>query len=302
MNEVDWNDLRFVLAVVRSKSAAAAARAMGVSHATVLRRVQQLEKKLGVLLFARHPSGYTPTSTALSLGDLALSIEHSLGATTQTLDATSSDLAGRIRFTTTDSLAVYLLPSILADFARQYPQIQVDLMVTNSLLDLDKLDADVSLRICSNPPGNWIGRRLSRMDCCVYATPAYLSTKKVSSKKDIVFEGLDWIMPCGPLANARPSQWLRAEIENPQFTLLADSFLAIEKLVSQSVGVAVLPAFIANSSGKLMNIHPLPHNYSNDVWLLTLPHMKGVSRVKLFTKHLAEGIKNMQTQLEDKST
>lgn len=305
MNDVDWNDLRFVLAVVRSKSAAAAARAMGVSHATVLRRIQQLEKKLGVLIFARHSSGYIPTATGLSLGELALSIENSLAETSLTLDAESNDLAGRIRFTTTDSLAIYLLPPILADFARQYPQIQVDLMVTNNLLDLDKLDADVSLRICSNPPGNWIGRRLTRLDCGVYATSNYLATKNITfnnhSIKDTAFSELEWIMPCGPLANARIAEWLPTEIENPKFTLMADSFLAIEKLVSQGVAAAVLPVFIANSGGNLTQVCLLPKSYSNDVWLLTLPHMKGISRVKLFTNHLVDSVKFLQHELEDKS-
>ena len=293
MNDMDWNDLRYVLAIVRSESAAGAARSLGVSHATVIRRIQDLERKLGALLFTRHSSGYSPTELGTALGELGLSIEDSLGFTRHQLDAETSDLAGRIRFTTTDSLALVILPPILASFNKLFPQIQIDLVVTNSLLDLDKLDADVSLRICSNPPGNWVGRRLARMDCGVFASSSYLNAQTEKPLAD-----MNWIFPCGPLANARPSHWLRKAIEKPNIVLSADSFLAIKKLVEQHLGVAVLPRFIATSGRTLKQIKPLPQDYSNEIWLLTLPHAKNVSRIKLFTKHLADGIHSLKADIE----
>jgi DNA-binding transcriptional LysR family regulator len=293
MNDVDWNDLRYVLAIVRSQSAAAAARSLGVSHATVMRRIQDLEKKLGTLLFTRHSSGYSPTELGTALGELGLSIEDSLGSTSHQLDAKTTDLAGRIRFTTTDSLALVILPPILASFNESFPQIQIDLVVTNSLLDLDKLDADVSLRICSNPPGNWVGRRLARMDCGVFASGIYLNAHAGKPLAD-----MNWILPCGPLASARPSHWLKKAIDKPNIVLSADSFLVIQKLVEQNIGVAVLPRFIATSGQALEQIEPLPQRYSNEIWLLTLPHTKNVSRIKLFTKHLAEGIKSLKASIE----
>ncbi len=296
MNDVDWNDLRYVLAIVRSKSAAAAARSLGVSHATVIRRIQKLEKKLGALLFTRDASGYSPTEMGISLGELGLSIEDSLGNASHSLDIESTELSGCIRFTTTDSLALLILPPILAGFNRLYPQIQIDLVITNSLLDLDKLDADVSLRICSNPPGDWIGKYLARMDCGVFASKTYLD-----SHRDQPLSSLDWILPCGPLASARPSHWLRKEVEKPTVSMFADSFMAIQKLVEQHMGVAVLPRYIAHSGQPLQQLIPLPHSYSNEIWLLTLPHAKHVSRITLFNKYIVESIKAMHTVIEDRT-
>jgi DNA-binding transcriptional LysR family regulator len=292
-SDFDWNDLRYVLAITRAGSAAAAAKALDVSHATVLRRIQALEKQQGELLFQRTSNGYMPTAAAWVMAELAMAIENSLGAVQEARDEDQLQLAGRIRFTTTDSLAIFLLPPLLAEFSVLYPQIMLELIVTNDLLDLERLDADVSLRICSEPPGHWVGRQLSRVDAGVYASAAYCE-----QKAGLNLEQMQWILPAGPLANARPCLWLRRELAAAQGVLEADSFIVMEKLASCGLGTAVLPQFVAAAGSGLQLLQVLPRSYSNNLWLLSLPATKSLPRIRCFTQFLVTALENCRSQLQ----
>ncbi|WP_242540418.1 LysR family transcriptional regulator [Trinickia mobilis] len=104
MNHVDWNDLRFLLAVARGGSAASAARVLGVSYATVLRRIQALEEGVGTPLFDRLQTGYVTTEAGLRFVEVGDAFERTLTGAQREVEGQSADLAGTIRFTTTDSI------------------------------------------------------------------------------------------------------------------------------------------------------------------------------------------------------
>ena len=114
----------------------------------------------------------------------------------------ASELAGSIRFTTTDSLAVCIAPPVLASFSHRYPAIHVEMVITNQRLDLDRHEADVTLRPSANPPENWVGMRLAQFDFGIYASPDYLAAREGAPWPD-----LDWLLPGGPLAQGAASRW-----------------------------------------------------------------------------------------------
>lgn len=293
MSKVDWNDLRFVVAITKNGSAAAAARVLDVSHATVLRRVQALEQIIGTPLFERLPTGYVATEAGQTLSELGSSIEIALSDTTRAIDARHIALAGSIRFTTTDSLAYCLLPPILASFGARYPSIQIQLLVTNHSLDLDKHDADVALRPSAHPPESWIGKQLIKADFGVYATPAYLARKP-----GVHWQDLDWLLPGMPLSLSPASQWLRTEIGERPALLTADSFVGLRELALNHMGATILPCFVAEAQPGLHRIVRAGRSAAIDLWLLTHTNMRQSARVRLFMDHLAHEIRLLTDKID----
>src|SRR5438067_2222527 len=100
MDNIDWNDLRYLLAVARAGSAAGAARQLGVSHATVLRRIQLLEKGVGAALFDRLQTGYVPTEPGRRFVEIGEAFERTLTGTQREVEGQSADLVGVVNFTT----------------------------------------------------------------------------------------------------------------------------------------------------------------------------------------------------------
>ena len=293
MNNLDWNDLRYVVAVARGGSAAAAARALGVSHATVLRRIQALEQGIGTPLFERLSSGYVPTEAGRTLTDMGASIESALADTRRILDGRATELAGNVRFTTTDSLAYFLLPPIVASFRQRYPAIKLEMLVTNTLLDLDKRDADVSLRPSADPPESWVGMRLSRFDFGLYAAPAYLDTRR-----DVPWTDFDWLLPDGALAAAPASQWLRSQIRAEQAVISVDSFVGLRILAMSGMGATLLPSFMAHAEPGLTLLGRAPRQATNDIWVLTHANLRQSGRVHAFMEHVAQEVRALRGHLE----
>src|ERR1700692_4927811 len=116
---IDWDDIRYFLAVSRGGSVRAAAKSLGVNHATVLRRIAQLEERLGALMFEKMPAGYRLTAAGEELLELAKQMEaSSLKLETRVLGRDQS-VRGLLRVTLTPPLATHLLMPDLADFAHR---------------------------------------------------------------------------------------------------------------------------------------------------------------------------------------
>ena len=290
IDRLDWNDLRFVVFVDRTGSAAAAARALGVSHTTVLRRIQFLEQVVGAPLFDRHNSGYVATEAGRNLAQLGQSIETALTDTRRRIDAQSTELSGTVRFTTTDSFGFYVVPPILASFQERYPHIRVELIVTNTRLDLEKREADVTLRPSRNPPEAWVGMRLARFDFGIFASAAYLQRHG-----DRPWQKMDIILPSGALTG--PQELLRAQLGPVAGVASADTFTGLTRLAAAGMGATMLPRFIGDHDTGLQLVKALPEPWSTQVWVLTHPHLRASGRIRAFMAHLAQGIRALHTRL-----
>lgn len=148
MNEhqVPWDDLRTVLAIAQSGSLSGAARALGVSHATVFRRLGAIEERLGARLFERHRIGYTPTTAGEDVAAAAVRIEAEVTGIERRVAGRDLLPSGTVRVTTTDTLLQGLLSPVFADFRRSYPDIHLEVAVSNTLFSLSRREADVAVR------------------------------------------------------------------------------------------------------------------------------------------------------------
>ena len=293
MSATDWNDLRYVLAVARSNSAAAAARALGVSHATVLRRIRAVEQSFSTVFFERLPSGYVATEAGRTLVRVAEQVEASVTDTRRLIDGRTAELSGTVRFTTTDSLFDSLVLPLLPDFRRKYPTIQVETVVTNNVLDLDKGDADVTLRPSLHPPKALVGCRLCRLDFAAYAASGYLD-----AQGDKPWIELDWLMPSGSPAQSPAGNWLLGIIPSQRAVLSADSFIALRSAAVAGLGATVLPCFLARESTQLRQVLAAPRTASTELWILTHVNLRQSGRIRAFMEHIATGIRACRELLE----
>src|SRR5262249_24075783 len=144
---MDWDDVRYFLAVARGGSVRAAAEGLGVNHSTVLRRIAQLEERLGARMFERLPSGYRLTAA----GEEVLEFADQMEASSQRLETRvfgrDQSVRGLLRVTLAPPLATRLLMPDFADFARLHPDIEMEISPSGELANLTNREADVAIRV-----------------------------------------------------------------------------------------------------------------------------------------------------------
>ena len=184
----NWDDLRFFLAVARAGTLSGAARSLGVTHSTVFRRLGTFEERLGVRLFERLPDGYALTGAGEAMQETAIRIDEEIIALSRQVTGQDQRLSGLIRITAIDMLATGLLPRHLAAFHAAQPGIELEVIVSDTPLDLTRREADVALRIGNTPQETLVGRRVGRL-----AFGAYASAERAAQGIDDDLACSDWI-------------------------------------------------------------------------------------------------------------
>ncbi|MGF1759341.1 LysR family transcriptional regulator [Photobacterium sagamiensis] len=150
MNSMEWNSIRIFLAVAEQGSMSAAAQVLGMSQPTVSRHIQALEEKTGLNLFDRSTSGLKVTDVGSRLLESARDTASGAERFSRHVNANSMDLGGHVRLAVNELMGYYFLPEAISAFQREYPSIEVEILVSNSKVNLNKRDADIS--ICQNKP------------------------------------------------------------------------------------------------------------------------------------------------------
>ena len=144
---IDWDDVRYFLAVARGGSVRAAAGRLGVNHSTVLRRIAQLEERLGAHMFEKLPSGYRLTAAGEEVLELANQMEASSHQLETRVFGRDQSVRGLLRVTLTPPLANHLLMPDFTDFARLHPDIEMEILSSGELANLTNREADVAIRV-----------------------------------------------------------------------------------------------------------------------------------------------------------
>ncbi len=287
-----WSDLRYVLAVAREGSAAAAARALRVNHSTVVRRVRAFEEQLDIRIFDHLASGYRLTSQGEMFLDAAQSIDSVVQELGRKVVGGEDELAGNVRVTTTDSF-VPLLVEDLAEFRRTYPKVTLDLMITNLRLNLDVLDADIAIRPTRDPPGQLVGRRICDLGFGVYA-----ATTLVAEAGGVAPGELPWLGIGGPLVTSSLGRWLEGtELAGPP-VMRCDSFVSLLAFAERGCGCAVLPCWMGDGSPRLVRVQPGRLDFSNHLWLLHHSDVLRSRRVRTVADFLVDSLRAKRELLE----
>lgn len=286
---MDWDDYRYFLAVAHGGSVSAAARRLGQSHSTVLRRLDKLEQALDVRLFERFQSGYVLTAGGEQLQALLGPIGAGMQDIERKLGGQDAALQGVIRVTTTDTLMATLLP-VLSAFRESHPGIALQIAVNNDFLNLSRRDADVAVRPSNAPPENLVGRKLGTLRTAPYAAAAYLRRRPDggagADRAAHDLAGHDWVGPDDSLAHLRQARWLREAIPPERVVATVDSLLGMVTAVEAGLGAAMLLCLLADARPGLVRLAEPDPAHDTDVWILTHPDLRRVNRIRLFTAFL----------------
>lgn len=273
-----WDDLRIVLAIAEAGSLAGAGRQLGVSHATVFRRLDGLEERLGVRLFERLPEGYAPTPAGEDLAAAARRVETEVLEAERRVQGRDLMPSGTVRVTTTDTLYAGLLAPVLAGFRRAHPAITLEVTVSNRVHDLSRRDADVAIRPSDRPPEALVGRRLGRLRQAVYG-PA-------GAGQAAALAAADWIGPDDTMGYRTLERWMAGTGYAERCVLRLDSVLAMATAVRCGSGIAVLPCYLADADPGLQRLgEPV-----EDLWLLTHADLRHTTRIRALLDHVAAAL------------
>lgn len=257
----NWDDLRYLLAVADAGSAAAAARALGVNHATVIRRIRAFEKAQNRRLFEHRGSGYRITPDGETFLEAARKIDATMLELERRTVGEQHELTGSVRITTADGMFPLLADAVVA-CRRRYPGLILDLVITNQALNLSALDADIALRPARDAPPDLVARRICDVAFAVYGA-APLCEAVVAP-----YDDGPWLGVNAPLDASAPGRWLRERVADERIVLRCGSFVNLLTLAERGLGFAVLPCYLGDASASLRRISASLEP-RNRLWLLS---------------------------------
>jgi DNA-binding transcriptional LysR family regulator len=279
---IDWDDVRHFLAVARGGSVRAAAERLGVNHSTVLRRIAQLEERLGVRLFEKRPSGYRLTAA----GEEVLEFADQMEASSQRLETRvfgrDQGVRGLLRVTLPPPLATHLLMPDFADFARQYPDIEMDILSSGELANLTNREADVAIRVVYDRktlPLNLHGLKAPDLYGGVYISRDRLAAWRAGAPDPI-----RWIV----ISSHGVPDWAGAgEVGAAGVPFRTTDIEAQVAAVRQGLGITTLPCFVADADPRLARVPGADLHLYGTLWLLTQGETRKTKRVRLFTEFIS---------------
>jgi DNA-binding transcriptional LysR family regulator len=287
---LSWDDFRVVKAIADTRSLGGAAQALALAHSTVFRRLQAIEHHLGSHVFERNRGAYALTRCGEEMVRLAERMGEDIVTFERQVAGHDLRPSGELRVSANDALLVHLLPEMLAAFRRAYPDVTLDVVVSNQGLNLSKRDADVALRAADAPPETLIGRRVCAIAWAIFGA------------KDRALDGdereFDWI-GCGDnLVDLKAVQWLARHAAPEQIVCRIDTLLGLAKAAAAGLGLALLPCFIGLNTPGLNPLSAPKPELETGLWLLTHSDLRRTARVRAFMDFAATEIAKRRNVLE----
>ena len=291
MTAYEWSDVRYFLAAARDGSALAASKNLKVSQTTVVRRLAALEEALGLTLFERRQAGYRLTDDGAGLVAKAEALEAAASAFGDKVAAALREHSATVLFTTNELAATEIVPKMLRAFRDSHPEIRVETVVSEAMLDLGAGDADVALRAGPRPdtPGLYARKVLDDpwAICCSrdYAERYGQPDTPESLQRHIVI-GL-----AGHSIGDRGREWLLSVAPGARIEQVT-SLTAMIAQVRAGLGVGAVPMHVLARDPDLIFCLPFPKEWTPGVWLVTHERVRQVPRVRAFIEFAASCLRS----------
>ncbi|MBA3676980.1 MAG: LysR family transcriptional regulator [Sphingosinicella sp.] len=287
-SRIDWTDLQYALVLARRGSLASAARALGISHTTILRRVAALETSQGVRLFDRLPSGYKLTAGGEEMLAAAQEVADAVTDLERRLAGQDLRLEGLVRITTTDTLMASLLPRILFEFQELHPAVRLEITTSTDLANLARRDADVAIRVSSNPPDHLVGRRIASVGQAIYQ-----SRDDARPRRGIdILAKERWVGPSEALRATNIARWMNEHVPDECVMFRASSLSNMAEAAAGGLGLAALPCYYGDSLPGLRraSVKTIGQKPQGDLWVLTHPDLRNSARIRAFTAYVGDAL------------
>jgi DNA-binding transcriptional LysR family regulator len=287
---MDWDKLRVFFVAAEAGSFTHAGEQLGLSQSAISRQVSALERELRAPLFHRHARGLILTEQGELLFRTAKEVVQKLEATRAKLQDSRERPNGNLRVTTAVGLGTHWLTLRMGEFLEAYPEIQVELIVTNEELDLSMREADVGIRLRQPTQPDLIQRRLFTVHFHAYASPEYIKRHgKPENESDLDehrllrfggdqpphLTGINRLLTAG-----------RDPREPRQACFTVNSVTALKYAVQRGVGIALLPDYLVDNESNINQIMQWSEMPSLESYLVYPEEMRNVARVQVFRDFL----------------
>lgn len=286
---MDWNAIKVVLAIADTGSLSGAAKVLGVNHSTVFRRLNAFESEVGGRLFERQVQGYALTAMGEELLVSARNIADEFDLMARQIVGKDIQPKGRVKITAPNNIAYRYLPEVIAQFKRLYPDIQIELLVSNLEFNMNSRQADIAIRATRTPPEHLVGRQLSAIKWGVYVGDSYQSEAfqdETGLPKNLdELTGHCLIGASGGMASLPGFIWLQKHYAQ-QIDCRCDDLVAMSYMAESGQGLAFLPD--DQQRPGLQRLFTFEPGETSNLWLLTHPDLRHVERIKLVMQHLTQ--------------
>ena len=279
---IDWDDVRYFLAIARGGSVRAAAERLGVNHSTVLRRIAQFEERLGAHMFEKLPSGYRLTAAGEEVLELADQMEASSHQLETRVLGRDQSVRGLLRVTLAPTLATHLLMPDFTDFAHLHPDIEMEILSSGELANLTNREADVAIRVVYDRktlPLNLHGLKGPELFGGIYISRDRLAAWRAGAPDPI-----RWIVIS---IHGIPDWVHEGEIRAAEVPFRVTDAEAQIVAVRQGLGMTTLPCFVGDPDPLLVRVPGIELHLYGTLWLLTQGEARKTKRVRLFTQFIS---------------
>ncbi|MBS1102117.1 LysR family transcriptional regulator [Gluconobacter sp. Dm-62] len=279
---IDWDDVRYFLAVARGGSVRAAASLLKVNHSTVLRRIAQLEERLGAQMFEKLPSGYRLTLAGDEIIEFATQMEASSHQLETRVLGRDQSVRGLLRVTLPPFFATHLLMPDLAEFARLHPDIEMDVVPTGAVANLTNREADIAIRIVLDR--NTLPLNLHGLIGPVLSSGIYMSRDLLASWRSEMPASMRWIVTN---TDGRPGWAHDGEVRTKGALFRTPDSETQIIAVQQGIGMTKLPCFVGDADPLLVRVPGTELYGHGTLWLLTQGETRNTKRVRLFAEFIS---------------
>lgn len=295
---VNWNDYRYFLAVARTGTLGGAARELGVDHTTVSRRIALLEAELETKLFIRTPEGFVLTAAGIGAHVRVAEVAELLGALELSMGGGDHELRGTVRIAMSEAFAPFLVRR-LAELRERHPDIVVEALPSDAVVDLTRRDADIAVRFGSTPQGALLVRKIGEISWVLCGTESYLQrvgtpnlAEQMAGHDVIGFDDARGYLP--------GAEWLAAHATRARVVMRCSKLMAVLNAALMGVGLATLPAHLVGAEATLIPIGP---SFGPcDITLVAHPDLARAARVRAVMDFIIEVVQRERGLLRGESS
>ncbi|MEM6602881.1 MAG: LysR family transcriptional regulator [Pseudomonadota bacterium] len=293
----DWNKLKTFYLTAEAKSFSAAAEKCGVSQSSISRQIGSLEQEIGSVLFNRNTKGLTLTEQGELLYDTAKHIYKKISETEDILITGRTVPKGTLKITTTTSFGNLWLSPILPKFVRQYPEIRVDLILEDNLVDLSRRDADIAIRMWRPIEPDLVSKSFLKVQCHFYASEEYIREMgEPKTPEDLDNHRL--IAFSAPIAGLRNGLNMHLSMGRPpnakhlrRAVFSANNLRSVFHATKAAIGISSLPDYMAKKASFLKRVLDDAPTKSFQTYIVYPYELRNTKRISVFRDFLKEHAK-----------
>ena len=297
---LDWDDLRFFLAVARNGSLTSAARELQVAQTTVGRRLVSLETSLGAQLLQRTPDGYVLTASGEKVREQAERVEAEASAVVRGIGGEHGKLEGLVRVACTEAFAAYVIGPLLGDFHVRHPGITLELIPHVQQMSLAMREADIAVQFSRSDRHDLLVKRIGRVAYGLYASHGYLERFGLP-EFDSGCSGHFAMSIIGDRDSDAQASWMANLAAEAKTGLRTGSHGGLVAAAAAGGGLACLARFQGDRKGRLRRLQTPTSPPKAEISMLVHKDMRETPRIAAVLDAVSEAVRSMSHTLDPRS-